>query len=47
MLSSGRNQFALAPSLSIFAGLVIAITVLSINLFDGGPCDTLDPRQQR
>ena len=47
MLSSGRNQFALAPWLSIFPGLAIVITVLSINLFGDGLRDALDPRQQR
>jgi peptide/nickel transport system permease protein len=47
MLSSGRNQFALAPWLSIFPGLAIVITVLSVNLFGDGLRDALDPRQQR
>jgi peptide/nickel transport system permease protein len=47
MLSSGRNQFALAPWLSIFPGLAIVITVLTINLFGDGLRDALDPRQQR
>jgi peptide/nickel transport system permease protein len=41
------NQFALAPWLSIFPGLAIVITVLSINLFGDDLCDALDPRQQR
>jgi peptide/nickel transport system permease protein len=47
MLSSGRNQFALAPWLSIFPGLAIVITVLSVNLFGDGLRDALDPRQDR
>jgi peptide/nickel transport system permease protein len=47
MLSSGRNQFALAPWLSIFPGLAIVITVLTINLFGDGLRDALDPRQSR
>jgi peptide/nickel transport system permease protein len=47
MRSSGRNQFTLAPWLSIFPGLAIVITVLSINLFGDGLRDALDPRQQR
>jgi peptide/nickel transport system permease protein len=47
MLSSGRNQFALAPWLSIFPGLAIIVTVLSINLFGDGLRDALDPRQTR
>jgi len=41
------NQFALARWLSIFPGLAIVITVLSINLFGGDLCDALDPRRQR
>jgi hypothetical protein len=41
------NQFALAPWLSVFPGLAIVITVLSINLFGDDLCDALDPRQQR
>jgi peptide/nickel transport system permease protein len=47
MLSSGRNQFALAPWLSIFPGLAIVMTVLSVNLFGDGLRDALDPRQER
>jgi peptide/nickel transport system permease protein len=47
MLSSGRNQFTLAPWLSIFPGLAIVVTVLTINLFGDGLRDALDPRQQR
>jgi peptide/nickel transport system permease protein len=47
MLSSGRNQFALAPWLSIFPGLAIVVTVLTINLFGDGLRDALDPRQAR
>jgi peptide/nickel transport system permease protein len=47
MLSSGRNHFALAPWLSIFPGLAIVVTVLTINLFGDGLRDALDPRQAR
>jgi peptide/nickel transport system permease protein len=47
MLSSGRNQYALAPWLSIFPGLAIVITVIAINLFGDGLRDALDPRQSR
>jgi len=35
------NQFALARWLSIFPGLAIVITVLSINLFGDDLCDAL------
>ena len=47
MLSSGRNHFAIAWWLSVFPGLAIVITVLTINLFGDGLRDALDPRQAR
>jgi hypothetical protein len=45
MLTSGRDQFALAPwlSLAIFLGLAIVITVLSIDLGGVDLRDALDP----
>jgi len=47
MLSSGRNHFAIAWWLSVFPGLAIVITVLTINLFGDGLRDALDPRLAR
>jgi peptide/nickel transport system permease protein len=47
MLSSGRSHFAIAWWLSVFPGLAIVITVLTINLFGDGLRDALDPRQAR
>lgn len=47
MLSSGRNHFAIAWWLSVFPGLAIVVTVLTINLFGDGLRDALDPRQSR
>jgi peptide/nickel transport system permease protein len=47
MLSSGRNHFAIAWWLSVFPGLAIVVTVLTINLFGDGLRDALDPRQAR
>ena len=47
MLSSGRNYFAIAWWLSVFPGLAIVVTVLTINLFGDGLRDALDPRQAR
>jgi len=43
MLAGGRQYVASAPHISIFPGLAILVTVLSLNLVGDGLRDTLDP----
>jgi peptide/nickel transport system permease protein len=47
MLSTGRNYLAIAPWITLFPGLAIMVTVLSINLLGDGLRDALDPRLKR
>jgi peptide/nickel transport system permease protein len=44
MLSTGRQYMELAPGVTIFPGLAIAITVLGFNFLGDGLRDALDPR---
>lgn len=44
MLSAGRNYISTYPHLTIFPGIFIFITCLSINLFGDGLRDALDPK---
>ena len=44
MLNEGRSFMVQAPWLTIFPGLAIALTVLSINMFGDGLRSALDPR---
>lgn len=44
MLSDGRQYILKYPHLLLFPGLMIAITVFSINLFGDGLRDAMDPR---
>ncbi|MGH2688473.1 MAG: ABC transporter permease, partial [Actinomycetota bacterium] len=44
MLSAGRARMATAPWLTLFPGLAIFVTVLSLNLLGDGLRDVLDPR---
>ena len=44
MLTDGRSMILLHPHLMLFPGLMIALTVLSFNLFGDGLRDALDPR---
>lgn len=44
MLSAGRSYIRYYPHMVIFPGLMIALTVLSINLLGDGLRDALDPR---
>lgn len=44
MLSAGRNYLALAWWVTLFPGLAIMVTVLSINMLGDGLRDALDPR---
>jgi peptide/nickel transport system permease protein len=47
MLSSAREKLFTAPWISVFPGLAIFITVLSLNLFGDGLRDLLDPHTSR
>lgn len=44
MLADGRARMATAPWLTIFPGLAIFVTVLSLNMLGDGLRDVLDPR---
>jgi peptide/nickel transport system permease protein len=44
MIAEGQNRLSTAPWISLYAGIAIAITVLSINVFGDGLRDALDPR---
>jgi peptide/nickel transport system permease protein len=44
IIADGRGYIPTAPWISIFPGLVIAITVLGVNLIGDGLRDVLDPR---
>jgi ABC-type dipeptide/oligopeptide/nickel transport system permease subunit len=47
MLAAGRARMATAPWLTIFPGLAIFVTVLSLNVLGDGLRDVLDPRLRR
>jgi peptide/nickel transport system permease protein len=47
MLSAAREKLFTAPWISVFPGLAIFITVLSLNLFGDGLRDLLDPHTSR
>ena len=47
MLSEGRDYLAKYPWMCIFPGIMIMITVLSLNLFGDGLRDALDPKQKK
>jgi peptide/nickel transport system permease protein len=44
ILSEGRSYMRVAPWITLFPGLAIAITVLGLNLAGDGLRDVLDPR---
>ncbi|HEU5216182.1 MAG TPA: ABC transporter permease [Gaiellaceae bacterium] len=44
MIADGQNKLANDPWLSLFPGIMLAITVLSLNIFGDGLRDALDPR---
>jgi peptide/nickel transport system permease protein len=44
MIEEGSSRLSTAPQISLYAGIAIAITVLSINVFGDGLRDALDPR---
>jgi peptide/nickel transport system permease protein len=47
VISLGRTYFQIAPWIIFFPGVMLAITVLAINLMGDGLRDTLDPRIAR
>lgn len=47
MLAQGRQYLSMAPHLSIFAGIFIALLVLGFNLFGDTLRDIYDPRLKR
>lgn len=47
MLSDARSSALLYPHMMIFPGLMIAITVLAINLFGDGLRDAMDPKLKK
>jgi peptide/nickel transport system permease protein len=47
IISDGRTFFQIAPWIIFFPGVLLAITVLAINLVGDGLRDTLDPRIAR
>jgi ABC-type dipeptide/oligopeptide/nickel transport system permease subunit len=47
MLSDARSLALLYPHMMIFPGLMIAITVLAINLFGDGLRDAMDPKLKK
>lgn len=46
MLSSGKDQLEIAPHIALFPGMMIFLTVLSINYIGDGLRDALDPRSR-
>jgi len=46
MIASGFNLFSSAPLLTILPGMMILLTVLSLNVFGDGLRDALDPRSR-
>jgi peptide/nickel transport system permease protein len=44
MIDEGVDRIATAPHLAIFPGLMLVLTVLSLNVFGDGVRDALDPR---
>jgi peptide/nickel transport system permease protein len=47
MLAEGRSYISKFPQMTIFPGLLIMITVLSLNLFGDGLRDALDPKLKK
>ena len=47
MLSEGRNFISTNTNMTLFPGLAIMITVLTINMIGDGIRDAMDPRLKR
>ena len=46
MISEARTYLVTAPNLSIFPGIAILLTVISLNLLGDGLNDVLNPRMK-
>ena len=44
MINDGVDRIVTAPHLTIVPGLMLVLTVLSLNVFGDGVRDALDPR---
>ena len=44
MIDDGIDRIATAPHLTIVPGVMLVLTVLSLNVFGDGVRDALDPR---
>ncbi len=47
MLAEGRDFLLVAPHLTIYPGIAIALTVMGLNILGDGLRDLLDPTQKR
>jgi peptide/nickel transport system permease protein len=47
MMAEGRNVVAVAFHIILYPGILLAVTVLSINMVGDGLRDALDPRLAR
>src|SRR5690606_6433561 len=47
MLSEGRALMRTAPWMTIFPGILLALTILSVNMLGDGLRDALDPKMKR
>ena len=47
IMAEGRTYFQLKPGLILYAGLLLALTVLSVNMLGDALRDALDPRMAR
>ena len=47
MLSGGRAYLRNAPQLTVFPGIAIIFTILSLNLLGDGLRDALDPKLKK
>jgi peptide/nickel transport system permease protein len=47
IMAEGRTIFQLAPSVILFPGILLSLTVLAVNLLGDGLRDALDPRLSR
>jgi peptide/nickel transport system permease protein len=47
IMAEGRTYFQISPWIIFFPGVLLALTVLSINVMGDGLRDTLDPRIAR
>ncbi|QIE56617.1 ABC transporter permease [Pikeienuella piscinae] len=47
VIADGQSVITTNPTISIFAGLCIAVTVIALNLLGDGLRDTLDPQMRR